>query len=76
MSEDKLLIVDERNIFESKIVNYNLEVRQIENSENSDTGKVFNLKLSSGSDIIFNKEVLADKESVCHYLANNKYYKK
>ncbi len=70
------MIVDERNIFESKIVNYNLEVRQIENSENSDTGKVFNLKLSSGSDIIFNKEVLADKESVCHYLANNKYYKK
>lgn len=76
LSEDKLLIVDERNIFESKIVDCNLEVRQIENSENSDTAKVFNLKLSSGSDIIFNKEVLADKESVCHYLTNNKYYKK
>lgn len=76
LSENKLLIVDERNIFESKIVDCNLEVRQIENSENSDTAKVFNLKLSSGSDVIFDKEVLADKESVCHYLTSNKYYKK
>lgn len=74
--ENKLLIVDERNIFESKIVDYNLEVKQIEKSGNSDSVKIFNLKLSSGSDVIFDKEVLADKESVCKYLTSNKYYKK
>ncbi len=76
LSENKLLIVDERNIFESKVVDCNLEVKQVENSENSDMAKVFNLKLSSGSDVIFNKEVLADKESVCNYLTSSKYYKK
>lgn len=76
LSDDKLLIVDERNIFESKIVDYNLEVKKVEKSENSDSAKVFNLKLSSGSDVIFNKDVLADKESVCKYLTSNKYYKK
>ena len=76
LSENKLLIVDERNIFESKVVDYNLEVKQVENSENSDTAKVFNLKLLSGSDVIFNKAVLADKESVCNYLTSSKYYKK
>lgn len=76
LSENKLLIVDERNIFESKVVGYNIEVKQVENGENSDTAKVFNLKLSSGSDVIFNKDILADKESVCNYLTNNKFYKK
>lgn len=77
LDDERMIAVDETNIFETKTGNYRLEVSNKNNESNeksSDSMEIYCLKLYFNGSELFNKQVFVDNKKVKQFIEKSKYY--
>lgn len=74
ISENELVALDSKNIFECKAGSGRIEI--IKNKKQENEGEHFELKVYLNENLLFSKEVLVDSDNVKKYLTKSKFFKK
>lgn len=75
LSDDKLVVVDDKNIFDCKYGEYKIEISNEDSKNLQSKSKIFKLKLIFENTELVSKDVLVDNKNVEKYLSKTKYFK-